>query len=249
MSSIKLPRPSFDVVPQMTRDAPYNVTVGWSHLQRHYQISVEDNHLDVDPDFQRPHVWTREKQIAFVEFALRGGHSGDQLYFNCPGWKTGGIDDYVLVDGKQRLHAALAFLNNEIPAFGYLYEEYDHPLRGLAGPRFTWNVNNLSTRAEVLQWYLDLNTGGVVHTVEEISKVQTMLRRETAATIEKVGHLPQTLYNQLVALPCDVRRGQDEAAYKRCVRLVKKGLAIQHGFAEFINFQPSPAGWRLLTGG
>jgi hypothetical protein len=34
---------------------------------------------------------------------------------------------------------------------------------------FVFAVNDLPTRAAVLQWYLDLNTGGVVHTSHEIA--------------------------------------------------------------------------------
>jgi hypothetical protein len=39
-------------------------------------------------------------------------------------------------------------------------------------------MTDSKTRAEVLQWYLDLNTGGVVHTDEEIAKVERMLEAE-----------------------------------------------------------------------
>jgi hypothetical protein len=39
-------------------------------------------------------------------------------------------------------------------------------------------VNDLKTREEVLQWYLDLNSGGVVHTEEELNRVREMLEKE-----------------------------------------------------------------------
>jgi hypothetical protein len=245
----KLQRPDFQAIPQMTRSTTYEVAIPWSSLVRHMAQHVDDYKLDTDPDFQRPHVWTREKQISFVEFCLRGGTSGNRLYLNCPGWNRGRLDDYVLVDGKQRLCAALAFLNDEIPAFGYKHSEFGGVLR-LTGPLFVWCVNDLSTRAEVLQWYLDLNTGGVVHTEDEISKVKVMLDAETSRTLAEVTPLPARLHAQLMKLPCDIHQGKkgDDAAYKRCLQLVKRDLAIQHGYAEFITFQPSPAGWRLIAG-
>ncbi len=83
----------------------------------------------------------------------------------------------VLVDGKQRLHAALRFMRNEIPAFGTLKDDYEDNLP-LSSTSLYFNINSLKTKAEVLQWYLDLNTGGVVHTNDEIEKVKKMLEAE-----------------------------------------------------------------------
>lgn len=165
----------FRDVPQFTRQPTYAVDVGWNYLRSHLESHGD---VDLDPDFQRGHVWTLDKQIAFVEFVLRGGDSARNLYFNCPNFQMGGTKHYVLVDGKQRLTAALAFLDDKVPVFGgHYYSEFeDRP--DIMTVRFRWHVNNLKTRAEVLQWYLDLNTGGVVHTDEEIAKVQRMLAAE-----------------------------------------------------------------------
>ena len=40
------------------------------------------------------------------------------------------------------------------------------------------NINNLQTRKEVLQWYIELNSGGTVHTDAEIDRVKKLLRKE-----------------------------------------------------------------------
>lgn len=132
----------------------------------------------MDPDFQRGHVWTPEQQVAYVEYVLRGGTSGNTIYLNCPGWPIS-TEDYVLVDGKQRLTAVMGFLRDEIKAFNYKHSEFTGKIR-LSGPRFRWVVNNLPTRAAVLQWYLEMNTGGTVHSAAEINKVRQMLAEETA---------------------------------------------------------------------
>jgi hypothetical protein len=84
--------------------------------------------------------------------------------------------EFVLVDGKQRLDAIAAFMENRVKAFGTYYKDYEDRLRTLDGIKV--NVNDLKTRAEVLQWYLDLNTGGVVHTTAEINKVKVLLEEE-----------------------------------------------------------------------
>jgi len=49
------------------------------------------------------------------------------------------------------------------------------------------NVNDLQTRAEVLQWYIDFNSGGVVHTAEEIARVKALLEKESGRPKKEKG--------------------------------------------------------------
>jgi len=168
--------PRFQDIPRFTRSAGYMVNVGFAYLVKYYAQCVVDYNLDVSPDFQRAHVWTSAQKVRFVEYVLRGGTSGLDIYTNCPDWNR--VKDprsqMVLIDGKQRLHAVLAFLNNELPAFGARFREYtDSP--SITTSNFRWHVNDLGTRAEELQWYLDLNSGGVVHTADELDKVRGLL--------------------------------------------------------------------------
>jgi hypothetical protein len=176
--------PKFRAIPQFTRSAKYVADVSWSHLEDHLFGYEKDSAtmgmpFELDPDFQRAHVWDREKQIRFVEFVLRGGSSARTILFNCPGWQAvrprpRPDHRFVLVDGKQRLEAARAFLRGDFKAFGYFYKEYTDRLPLEA--RFTFHVNDLETNAEVLQWYIDVNAGGVAHTTEEIEKVRALLQ-------------------------------------------------------------------------
>lgn len=166
-------------IPQFTRYGNYEVDIPWAQLERYIWGQQKEYGLNLDPDFQRAHVWNREKQIAYVEFILRGGHSSRVLYSNHSHWNSGMDGEYVLVDGKQRLHAVRLFLRNQNPAFGhYLWEYAD--THGMMGITFRWQINDLPTRVQVLQWYLDLNAGGVIHTSEEIEKVRALLEKETA---------------------------------------------------------------------
>lgn len=161
-----------DIKP-FTRDGNYSVQVSLSYLEKHLADWASAGNLDLDPDFQRAHVWDEARQVAFVEYLLRGGKASREIRFNCAGWMHDFHGTVELVDGKQRLEACLRFLRGEIPAFGYVigaYEDRPNLLQGL-----TFYVNDLETRREVLQWYLDLNTGGVVHTSDEIEKVKKLL--------------------------------------------------------------------------
>lgn len=167
----------FRDIPMFITQGSYEVNIDIDTICDTMQRYVDQYNLDMNPDFQRGHVWDEEKQIRFVEFMLRGGQSSRVIYFNHPGWMNSFKGDFVLVDGKQRIEAAMRFAKNEIPAFGHFRKEYvDKP--SFIHASFRFNVNSLQTRKEVLQWYLDLNTGGVVHSDEEIERVKQLLAKE-----------------------------------------------------------------------
>lgn len=145
--------PRFQDIPQFTKTANYSVDHAWPYLLDYYAREVLEADLDVNPDFQRGYVWTLEQKSRYVEYILRGGMSGRDLYFNCAGWRYGQVGRqygakgyYVLVDGKQRLDAVLGFMNNEVPIFGGNYfRDYTDKMDILTA-RFRWNVNDLSLR-------------------------------------------------------------------------------------------------------
>lgn len=45
--------------------------------------------FELDPDFQRGHVWTDAQRIAYVESIIRGT-APTRILFNCPGWSNAG---------------------------------------------------------------------------------------------------------------------------------------------------------------
>lgn len=177
----------------------YRVNVMWDYLEDHLKQWQDDRDgagkLNLNPDFQREHVWTIAQQIRYVEYILQGGMSGRDIYFNCTGWMKDWRGPFVIVDGKQRLHAARQFMADKLPVFG---EVYPKPVAGLfdatgkiqykgylrseiegrlgLNAGFVFHVNELNTRAEVLKWYLEMNTAGTPHTEAEIEKVKRMLK-------------------------------------------------------------------------
>lgn len=168
-------RPRFRDIEQLIRcDGGHDVP--WSYLEK--QIANEPT-LDLDPDFQRGHVWSESKQREYIEFSLRGGTSARTVYLNCPGYSrcsTTDYADFVLVDGKQRITAIRKFMASELRAFGHYLSEYSDTLG--FWPHIRWAVNELQTRADVLRWYLQLNSGGVVHTQDELERVRSLLKAE-----------------------------------------------------------------------
>ena len=85
----------------------------------------------------------------------------------------------------------------QLKAFGLYRNEYgDQPDQLDAS--FKVHVNNLKTRAEVLQWYLDLNTGGVVHTDEEIEKVKQLLNVQAVIDHNQEVATIITIYKNII---------------------------------------------------
>ena len=166
----------FADIQKLTREGHYQINIPIKRLPSWIQDHVESDGLEMNPDFQRGHVWTEEQQIAYVEFLLRGGQSGRTIYFNHPGWMGNFQGDFVCVDGLQRCTAICRFINNEIPVFGTLYKDFEDKLH--SDPDVLVNINDLKTREEVLQWYLEMNTMGTPHTKEELERVAKLLVEE-----------------------------------------------------------------------
>lgn len=60
---------------------------------------VGNYNLQLNPEFQREHIWTQGQQEKYIEFILRGGKSGRDFYFN---WNRK-TDEFVCVDEPMSL--------------------------------------------------------------------------------------------------------------------------------------------------
>ncbi len=148
----------------------YEIDVPWTSLERQIQ-DEEAQGLDLNPAFQRIHRWTNEQRIRYLEYVLRGGEVGRNIIIACTDWRKQPTPNYALVDGKQRLETVRRFLRDELPVFGHRYSQIEGHFRFLH-TRFRWRVVECRTQADILQLYLDINTGGTPHTPEEIEKVR-----------------------------------------------------------------------------
>lgn len=168
---------TFREIPQFTKSGSYQVNMSLEFLVDQIDVWIREEGLQLNPDFQRGHVWTEEQQSKYIEYVLRGGKSGKILYFNNPSWhrrKREGYNEFVCVDGLQRITAIQRFLNNEIRAFGQLYSEFGGTTDFVRHDMLV-NVNDLQTKREVLQWYIEMNSGGTPHTEAEIERVKMLM--------------------------------------------------------------------------
>lgn len=174
----------FRDIPQLPR-AYYSTTIPWDGLEHQLErwartwvdskTGKTKGGINLDPDYQRTHVWTETQQREYVEYMLRGGEVGRIITWNSVGWMSTWDNPAELVDGKQRLEAVRKFLRGEIKAFGTRYNEFeDRP--SFTDHTFIFNVCKLQTREEILELYLNINAGGTPHTKEELDKVRKMLK-------------------------------------------------------------------------
>ena len=115
----------FRAIPAFTRSPNYRIDVLWSSLEGQLASYAKDasafkQTFELDPDFQRAHVWDRSKQVRYVEYILRHGVGARDIFFNSPGWMNTEVPGsrFVLVDGKQRVETVRAFLRDEFMACG-----------------------------------------------------------------------------------------------------------------------------------
>ena len=169
-------------IPRLIRGGHYEVNVGLNYLvDKLSEWEIDPGYmLQLNPDFQRGHVWTQSQQEKFVEYFLSGGVSGRVIFFNKPSWSANAktdYDDFVCVDGLQRITALAKFMKGEIKAFNQDVSEFGGRVRlSPSVDNLRFNINDLQTKKEVLAWYLQMNSGGTAHTTEELNKVKAMLK-------------------------------------------------------------------------
>lgn len=156
----------------------------WDSLERALtDLGEEYGGLELNPDFQRGHVWTPEQQTHFIENCLRGvvPDSGKFVQFNSP--EFGDEDDpeadlprsLQCVDGLQRLTAIMEYVKGNIKPFGFTAEQL---LPTAYSPRRMFlkiGIHAFTRRAQLLTHYLDINAGGTPHSAEEIERVRGLL--------------------------------------------------------------------------
>lgn len=131
-------------------------------------FGVEDS-----PDFQRDYVWTEEDKVRLLESVFAGRDIGKFIFVKRK------YHDLVL-DGKQRLKALVDFRLSRYPYKGVYY----HQLSRRDDLRFENHMVQYAelpestTRKEMLEVFLEMNTGGVPQTEEHIKRVKELLKEE-----------------------------------------------------------------------
>ena len=162
---------TFREIPQFPH-ANYRVNMMWDYIEKW----MSEQNVDTNPAYQRGYVWTEEQKEKYLEYRLRGGMSGKDIYWNSKDWMRSLTDEVIeLVDGKQRLDAVLGFMNNKVKAFGKFKKEFEDKLPAITHD-FVFHINNLASKKEVVEWYLGLNRGGSIHTEADLKPAYDLLK-------------------------------------------------------------------------
>lgn len=159
-------------VQHLTPDSTYRVDIPIAGIPRF----VEQYGIDMDPDYQRGYVWTREQKRQFVGAVLQNHNSIPIFWFN-----TLSVGKAEVVDGKQRLSAILGWLNGDYDAVCPCGESFAFADADVIGERNLDMMTVLKmhfvelTRPDVLRFYLALNSGGTVHKPKDLNRVRRML--------------------------------------------------------------------------
>ena len=166
-------------------DPCYTVDSHFMNLEAMLASYQRDWGLNLDPDFQRGHVWTKAQRVAYIEGVMRGtvGESQRIIQFNAPHWENshyvGDLPAEIqIVDGKQRLTTVRQYLAGELKIFGGLsVKDFDDSRYSprMGQYRFRFNIHAFANRQELLRYYLDINSGGTPHSKAEIKRVQALL--------------------------------------------------------------------------
>ena len=111
--------PKLADIPKFIWGGDYAVDIHFHYLESWLAERGERSPVDMDPDFQRGHVWNDRQRSKYVEYLLRGGQSSFDIYWNQPGWpelnkKADLPDVLMIVDGKQRVTSVRMFMGEYI---------------------------------------------------------------------------------------------------------------------------------------
>lgn len=153
--------------------------------------------LELNPEFQRgaKHVWNLDKQIAFVENLLRGIDSvaNKIIRFNDLTMQPHDNADDILqnkilcIDGLQRLTAIIDFIDGKYKIFNHQLS-YEDILNNPDKPSMRRIFNHaliqfdflqITSYKELLEYYIDLNTGGIAHTQSDIQVAKDLLAKRS----------------------------------------------------------------------
>ncbi len=177
---------ALDLVIRPLPNPRYTIDASFRYIE--HQLNCYDKDwggLNLDPDFQRGHVWSYEQRVAFMEGIFRGtvGDSQRIIQFNAPHWDDdnhGGDlpNEIQIVDGLQRLTTVRMFMAGELAIFGGLKAcdlEGSHYAVNRPNYRLQFAIHNFANRADLLRYYLAINSGGTPHSTSEIERVKALL--------------------------------------------------------------------------
>jgi hypothetical protein len=103
---------------------------------------IESGRLDLQPDFQRGEVWSRQKKQRLIDSIIRGWHVPPVHVISLPG-----TDRQEVLDGQQRLAAIRDFMKDDFPINGN-QEPFNEEIDRLDGLCWSELPDDIQSRIE-----------------------------------------------------------------------------------------------------
>ena len=136
----------------------------------HYWFGV-----DFDPDYQRGLVWTMEDKVSLINSVFSNIDIGKFVFIKKPYKKDS--PSYEILDGKQRYRTLLDFYEGRFTYKGFIYRDLSNRDKSMfdRSPISWADVNeDKMTLSEKYKYFLRLNTGGKVQSIEHLKKVEQL---------------------------------------------------------------------------
>jgi hypothetical protein len=136
----------------------------------------EDDHLVVNPPFQRGAVWNLGQKQRWIE-ALLDDLPIPAIFLNSfSGHPVYGHRE-IVIDGQQRLRAIAEFMKDEFSVRGETWSKQSYEFRRVFGLNVVSPVvyTRYETEAECVELYLRLLMSGTAHTESEVEKARRYL--------------------------------------------------------------------------
>lgn len=164
----------------------YAVDFQMHRLKPQFKLYAEDyGSFEYNADFQRGNVWSLNQQISFIEAIVRNvvPKSLMTITLNCPEFDdsykgNGDISGFCIIDGLQRVTAIQDFVDGKFKIFNDQFGYNDFDMSSFSFKRHAVRVQifHFHKKADLLKYYIAINSGGVVHSDDEINRVKEMLK-------------------------------------------------------------------------
>jgi len=172
-----------DTMEQLTQEDDIHLSYQQRDIYAILRLTFDDMGFDLDPDYQREHIWTEQQKIDLIDSIFRNIDIGKFTIIRRP-W---GNDPhkpatpllYEVLDGKQRITAIVDYFLNRFKYKGKYFSELCPRDRGhFKHYRISYAECEPLTQEQKYRYFLKLNTCGTPVDPNHIKKVQEMWEKE-----------------------------------------------------------------------
>lgn len=134
--------------------------------------------IEFDAVYQRELVWQTSDKQAYIDSVFANSDLGKFIFARIA--YADNVPGYECVDGKQRMHALMDFVNDKFTYKGFLFSEISREDRYFFRNRTApvCELGEYVTLEQKMEVFLRTNKGGVPQSPEHLQKVEDMYAQE-----------------------------------------------------------------------